>query len=346
MGIYAIVCNKTWRAYVGQSVDIWERKTSHLQLLKRSIHENKGLQEDFDRFGEESLSWEVLEECDDHLRLGELERKWIGLGCNLYNKTNVSSPILLNDNQTVLFWMNIKVLGEDDCWLWKDTCRDKDGYGRVSYRMNGQKKVFRANRVAYYLTYPNDPIDLQVCHKCDNPPCCNPNHLFLSSGHGNKIDCRDKERLGKLSWEQVKIIREKFCENSNIHHNDLYNWCLENLQTDICSSYLITLCQNRSWFDKEYIPPSRIDGRIENATKNSRNVSKLNWDLINIAREKFIKEPNIHSEDLRDWFFKETNIKLNKNTLLEVCLNRTWYNPEYVVPNRIRKQVRKNNIEV
>jgi hypothetical protein len=52
----------------------------------------------------------------------------------------------------------------------------------------------RAHRVAWELTYGPIPAGLYVCHHCDNPPCCNPAHLFLATNAGNAQDMSRKGR--------------------------------------------------------------------------------------------------------------------------------------------------------
>jgi hypothetical protein len=106
------------------------------------------------------------------------------------------------------------------CWHWGASL-DTNGYGQfhlnVSYK-NG--KMFMATRVAYYLHYNIDPIGLAVCHKCDNPKCCNPDHLFLGTLSDNSVDMVRKGRhnkpfgenckSSKLKESQVLEIREKY----------------------------------------------------------------------------------------------------------------------------------------
>ena len=62
-GIYAIICRKTWRSYVGSSVDIDERLAGHFQCFRRKSHDNMGLQSDFNKYGEASFVTEVVDEC-------------------------------------------------------------------------------------------------------------------------------------------------------------------------------------------------------------------------------------------------------------------------------------------
>lgn len=89
------------------------------------------------------------------------------------------------------YWLNVAKGSPDECWPWTRT-RNNAGYGRV--RFDGRK--FVAHRVAYTLTHgtiPDWPRRM-VLHRCDNPPCCNPAHLFLGSGRDNVMDMARKGR--------------------------------------------------------------------------------------------------------------------------------------------------------
>ena len=92
-----------------------------------------------------------------------------------------------------------------------------DGYGTATFR----SKFWLAHRLAWTLTNGPIPVGMCVCHKCDNPRCCNPNHLFLGSHSDNMADMRrkgrrkgvnTKERNGRarLSEEQVAMIRSLY----------------------------------------------------------------------------------------------------------------------------------------
>lgn len=79
---------------------------------------------------------------------------------------------------------------EEGCWRWIKTTR-KEGYGQVSASKNVK---ISAHRLSYALHYGVDPGDSFVCHRCDNPECTNPAHLFLADADGNNSDKIEKGR--------------------------------------------------------------------------------------------------------------------------------------------------------
>lgn len=97
-----------------------------------------------------------------------------------------------------------------DCWLWLKA-KDKNGYGFFKLA----RKMIKAHRFMWQLLH--GPIDrsLQVCHHCDNPPCVNPDHLFVGTCQDNRDDQTRKGRnltgtrnpAAKLTDDDVREIR-------------------------------------------------------------------------------------------------------------------------------------------
>lgn len=101
----------------------------------------------------------------------------------------------------------------DGCWLWRGSKNEKN-YGQMS--VNSKPRL--ASRVSWQVHYGDIPKGLNVCHKCDNPPCVNPEHLFLGTQQDNVTDMMLKGRIKndhkigsrhnvKLTESQVLEIR-------------------------------------------------------------------------------------------------------------------------------------------
>lgn len=80
-----------------------------------------------------------------------------------------------------------------DCIEWNGH-RNKAGYGKTNGKL--------AHRIAFQRHTGIDPKGLLVCHHCDNPPCVNPDHLFLGTHQDNSDDKMRKNRFKKLTGER------------------------------------------------------------------------------------------------------------------------------------------------
>ena len=98
----------------------------------------------------------------------------------------------MNSQSIKRFWAKVKK--NEKCWLWIASKREK-GYGAfVWIDVHGKYVQGRAHRFSYELHIGEIPENQCVLHRCDNPPCVNPDHLFLGSRRDNNADMCKKQR--------------------------------------------------------------------------------------------------------------------------------------------------------
>src|SRR5688572_24439688 len=104
------------------------------------------------------------------------------------------------------------------CWIWQGATDGR--YGEA--RLNGKKQ--KTHRIAWTLVNGEIPEGMFALHRCDNPPCVNPDHLFLGTKKDNRADCLQKGRQARgemngsalLTADAVRAIRA-----SSLPHREL-----------------------------------------------------------------------------------------------------------------------------
>ena len=130
------------------------------------------------------------------------------------------------------FWDKVQKTKKDKCWIWL-ACKDKNGYGQ--FYLNGKSE--KSHRVSYMLANRCSILkNFNILHKCDNPCCVNPKHLFLGTQKDNVKDMIHKGRRSDTKGNangHAKINDQDVIEIKRLFHEDKLN------QTQISQLYPI-----------------------------------------------------------------------------------------------------------
>lgn len=147
------------------------------------------------------------------------------------------------------FWSYVdKSGGPDACWPWTKYCLP-NGYGRATWE-NGQDY---AHRVAWIITNGPIPDDVYVCHRCDNPPCCNPKCLFPGTPTENVQDMYAKDRANPRGAPGIRnasaIVDESMVRRiRQLHEGGMTFTAIAKLSdVPISESQVSRICRRLMW---------------------------------------------------------------------------------------------------
>ena len=168
--------------------------------------------------------------------------------------------VILTEGDLLRFWSKVDRSNADGCWEWTAA---KSPFGHGNFHC--QNQMHRAHRISWVVTHGEIPNNSFVLHKCDNPKCCNPQHLFLGTQSDNVADMISKGRNVKSS--QLSLIMKTHAARGDRNGMAKLNQSDVNgirlllragmLQKDIAS--LFSICQqsvsdiklNRYWIQQK-----------------------------------------------------------------------------------------------
>ena len=145
----------------------------------------------------------------------------------------------LSSLQIRRFWSY--VTKTDDCWPWTGSIHNT-GYGRMKAK---HKQVF-VHRVSWEMSNGPIPNGMFVLHRCDNPPCVRPDHLFLGTKGDNN---RDRVAKGRSAGGQLKS-NKTHCPHGHPYSGD-------NLYVRPDQGRECRVCRRRrsiTYYRKTYVP--------------------------------------------------------------------------------------------
>lgn len=119
--------------------------------------------------------------------------------------------ITLTEKDIERFWSHVDEKDKDDCWEWQ-AYKSKKGYGSFGVKRN----ILLAHRISWIIANGQIPKGKIIMHKCDNPPCVNPEHLFCGTPMDNMMD---KMRKGR--YKKGKIVRGESHPISKLKKEDI-----------------------------------------------------------------------------------------------------------------------------
>lgn len=135
------------------------------------------------------------------------------------------------------------IVNENDCWICTSHSKDYDGY----HLFKKEQKTIKIHRYMYEQKYGEIPRGMFACHKCDNPSCINPDHIFI----GNVLDNnRDKEKKGRgvrLHGEQNHHAKLTEKEVIEIRKNTELNQRQLAVKYGVCFQAISDIIRRKTW---------------------------------------------------------------------------------------------------
>lgn len=156
-------------------------------------------------------------------------------GCNREVSKEHTKERLLN---------SIEIDEQSNCWNWTKA-KHRQGYGHTAYK----SKYILAHRLSWIIFIGDIPENNNICHKCDNPSCINPDHLFIGTQTDNVKDCKNKNRAHKSHGEKHLWTKLTKSQVDEIRSEDSKKYTRYELAEKYNISYsgIVCILKNRCW---------------------------------------------------------------------------------------------------
>jgi hypothetical protein len=146
---------------------------------------------------------------------------------------------MLGEKREAAFWAKVDKRGDGGCWEWTAYRMGQGNPDRAYGVFQLGRKTALAHRVSWALANGREPTK-SICHRCDNPSCVNPAHLWEGGQSENMIDCSKKGRKrSKLNPDDVRGIRRMIA--MGIQQSHIANWF------GVCQSSITYIKQRKNW---------------------------------------------------------------------------------------------------
>lgn len=198
-------------------------------------------------------------------------------------ETNVVEEMMdvqMGELQLKRFWA--KVQKGDECWEWTSSLNNQ-GYGTIGIHW----KHHLAHRVSFMVANGPFPKRLKVLHKCDNPKCVRPDHLFLGTMKDNTKDCEQKDRNCRGSRShKAKVSEEDVLRMRALYHAGTPMRTLV-AEFGLTQATISVALRGLKW--KHVGGP--IAPTLPRKGRNAKITDEMKEDILNrIARREFLSE--------------------------------------------------------
>jgi hypothetical protein len=211
------------------------------------------------------------------------------------------------------FWRDVDKSSVDGCWPY--TSRSHNGYGYVT--ANG--RTTSSHRMSWEIHFGPIPDGMYICHKCDNPPCVRPDHLFLGTPKDNMTDKHSKGRNHNQNGERNGSVKLSESDVAEIFRLYDAGFTQKEISQRIGKVSIPTVCnvlKNKIWGHLELKRSDRPQNHSPQKGE-SNNCSKLTEDDV---REIF----RLHESGMTNVDISLAIKKVGRTNVCLILKGRTW----------------------